>query len=928
MPGSEGNSRWTAWLAAVVVAAPLAALFWPVLLTDQSLAIRDAGHFYHPLLKWTSDQWLRGGPPLWNPYENAGMPLLADGTSALFYPPRLVLLLPLDFARLYNSYVVGHVALAALGSYLLARQFRASVTAAATAAICYSCGGSVVFQHSNVVYLVGAAWLPFAAWGIDVMLVRRSWRAAVGLGVVLAMMILGGDPQMAYHTLLMAGLYTLRQPEAQAKELHPLAGLKFPSLARQAGGRVCLIALAAAVAFLLAAVQILPSVEAARNSDRAYYDEPRTIYEAAALLATDAPDQPQDRRRIAGGILGQPGAATHHDRLYDFSVGPWRLIELVWPNIGGRMFPNHRRWMTLIPAEGRIWTPTLYLGLVPVLLAVSQFRLRRGEPRQVWLSWLMLLASLASFGGFGLGWMIRETYGSVLGGDPSDGPIGSPVGGLYWGMVTGLPGYVGFRYPAKLMIVAAFAVSQLAALGWDRVLLEPAPRLTRFAWRLSIASVALLVASSLAFVWLNRAIEQQTPLGHRVSQWLSRQSDSSLGPFDLGGAQRDVAMALLQTAAVALAALWLWRKARADSRQRWRWCLVALVALDVTLANGWLVPTAPSEVWRTSPPVARVIAGEHPPRVYRAGRGTWQPSSFRSTSDDDRIAQIAAWERGTLYPKYGLTSDISLVESSSSLKNVDVESFWRVARQHGPAGSESIAMPHPVALRLMAVDYLIAPDRSPKPPFAEPVALSANVELPQGAALWRLEDPLPRAWIVHQVEQLPELKGRSLAAVEERTRDVLFPRSGSNARRQARDFRASAVVESDLPVELPRARGAPSEAESCRIIRYELDRVEVAATLASPGLVVLSDTFAPGWTASVQTGAATRPAAILRTDRICRGILLPAGEHRIAMTYSPANFRQGAWISGAAWALLVAAVIATLVPQGPRQQIGHRGKDQ
>src|SRR5688500_5993611 len=196
VPGCEGNSRWTAWLAALLVAAPIAALFWPVLLADRSLAIRDAGHFYHPLLQWTSDQWLRGGPPLWNPYENAGMPLLADGSSGVVYPLRMVLLLPLDFARLYNLYVVGHVALAAFGSYLLARHFQASVTAAAMAAIAYARGGSVVIQPSNVVYLVGAASLPFAAWAMDVALVRRNWRAAVALGVVLALMILGGDPQM------------------------------------------------------------------------------------------------------------------------------------------------------------------------------------------------------------------------------------------------------------------------------------------------------------------------------------------------------------------------------------------------------------------------------------------------------------------------------------------------------------------------------------------------------------------------------------------------------------------------------------------------------------------------------------------------------------------------------------------------------------
>src|SRR5262245_38810373 len=170
----SGNVRTYAscCAAAFLVAVPILVLFGPMLLTERSLAIRDAAHFYHPLLKWTSDRWLAAGPPLWQPYENTGMPLLADASSSLFYPGRLVLFLPIDFAWRYKLYVVGQVVLAALGTFLLARHCSASWHAAAIAAIAYSCGGSVVFQHCNVVFLVGATLLPFAVWAADWMLVQ------------------------------------------------------------------------------------------------------------------------------------------------------------------------------------------------------------------------------------------------------------------------------------------------------------------------------------------------------------------------------------------------------------------------------------------------------------------------------------------------------------------------------------------------------------------------------------------------------------------------------------------------------------------------------------------------------------------------------------------------------------------------------------
>ena len=50
------------------------------------------------------------------------------------------------------------------------------------------------------------------------------------------------------------------------------------------------------------------------------------------------------------------------------------------------------------------------------------------------------------------------------------GTVGDEVGGLYWLMTVVLPGYVYFRYPAKLLVIAALGLSMLAARGWDDAL--------------------------------------------------------------------------------------------------------------------------------------------------------------------------------------------------------------------------------------------------------------------------------------------------------------------------------------------------------------------------------------------------------------------------------------------------------------------------
>ena len=198
------------WMLAVLAMAILGPFFWcfgSALCTDRGFAFRDAAHFYYPLFDWVNRQWAAGRVPLWNPQENCGVPVLADGTSSVFYPGKLVFAMPLSYAWNFKLYTTMHVLLAAAASFFLARRWGASRYAAGLAAVAYAFGGSVLFQYCNVVYLVGAAWLPLALAAADRMLVDRSVRGALLLGAVLALMVLGGDPQMAYHAGLLAAGY-------------------------------------------------------------------------------------------------------------------------------------------------------------------------------------------------------------------------------------------------------------------------------------------------------------------------------------------------------------------------------------------------------------------------------------------------------------------------------------------------------------------------------------------------------------------------------------------------------------------------------------------------------------------------------------------------------------------------------------------------
>ncbi len=185
------------------LAALTLACYRRALLHGEQFAYRDSAHYYYPLHQRVQDEWRAGRIPLWEPEENSGMPLLGNPTAAVLYPGKLIFAVvsyPLG-ARLY---VVGHTFLAFAAMLALLRGWKTSWVGSTLGALGYAFGGPVLFQYCNIIYLVGAAWVPLGIRAVDrwVRLGRR-W-ALVELALVLAMETLGGDPESAYLTGIVA----------------------------------------------------------------------------------------------------------------------------------------------------------------------------------------------------------------------------------------------------------------------------------------------------------------------------------------------------------------------------------------------------------------------------------------------------------------------------------------------------------------------------------------------------------------------------------------------------------------------------------------------------------------------------------------------------------------------------------------------------
>ncbi|MEE2674234.1 MAG: hypothetical protein VX466_10585 [Myxococcota bacterium] len=107
----------------------------------------------------------------------------------------------------------------------------------------------------------------------------------------------------------------------------------------------------------------------------------------------------------------------------------------------------------------------------------------------------------------------------------------------------------------------------------------------------------------------------------------------------------------------------------------------------------------------------------------------------------------------------------------------------------------------------------------------------------------------------------------------------------------------------------------PSDPASLRpgeIASYEPESVRIRIRPARESLLVLSDTWYPGWVAEVDG----EPRNILRANGMYRAVRVGPDDREVHFSYRPASFRMGALLSLAG--LVVALVVAASRSLSPR----------
>ncbi len=138
-----------------------------------------------------------------------------------------------------------------------------------------------------------------------------------------------------------------------------------------------------------------------------------------------------------------------------------------------------------------------------------------------------------------------------------------------------------------------------------------------------------------------------------------------------------------------------------------------------------------------------------------------------------------------------------------------------------------------------------------------------------GIKVYETPEAFPRAWAIHEVVSISSVdQGREFVAEHGNQLQWKALTAGS----------------------APNLQRCPDSPDQVAVTRYRPSSVGISASMGCIGMVVLADTFYPGWHATVD-GA---PVPIQEVDMALRGVLVPQGRHDIQFYYRPWSVYLGA----------------------------------
>jgi len=354
-------------------------LFYSVFLFSPNATIHwDLADVSYPAQKYFADSIHAGHLPHWTPYLFSGMPFLSDPETGAWYPLHWPFLAIGITPRVMVWELALHAFLALAGAFLLARKLLDDALPAVIAAMLYAWGGFFAAHSSQLGMFEAACLLPWLLWTAMSAIETGNRRYFALTGLFAGLIVLAGHFDAALYCFFALACF--------------LAALRGPWVRT-----AVLVAVTAAIGFLLSAVVILPWLEIVGYATHAGVSRAESLrpIELANIMAADY-----------WGVLSGDYHGPEEIRQFYF-YGGLLLVPLA---IGG-LLRRHR----IVPLLALILPALWYAlgpsaGLARAMHYLPGFRDARA-PVEIWFVPALGLAIAA---GSGASWFAQRTQRTRL----------------------------------------------------------------------------------------------------------------------------------------------------------------------------------------------------------------------------------------------------------------------------------------------------------------------------------------------------------------------------------------------------------------------------------------------------------------------------------------------------------------------------------
>lgn len=758
-------------------------------------------------------------------------PLLGNGTPLLanlqsaVFYPPNLIYLLLPVEQALTLSVMVHIILAGLLMYCYTRRLGLWPFAATVSALTFMFSGYLIGRTQFVTMVNAIAWFPLLLLLSDNIATRRAKINIMWLGIVLAIQLLAGHAQLWFYGLLLIGAYTIFRSRHRPSPV-TVTGHDNKLMAQPGQrGRDPFRVALMGRSVWRLALAVIISL----------------LLAAAQLLPT-------------AEFVSQSSRSEGAERTValTYSFWPWRFITLLAPDFFGH------------PAQGNYWgyatywEDHAYVGVLPFILALvaiwTYFKHRRSQgqakSKETNLSPESGSGSTSS-GEFRNDIVINNDYLALTRNtDDKASPLWVvpffagliPVSlmlalgwhtPIYLWVFDTIPGFALFRAPARLLIWYTVALAVLAGIGAQFFEATPANRRN---WRrLLTACIALTVT------------------GFGAGSLISGRSLTFLTATQTAGILLILSIALL-----------LIRPKKGSARfigeSLWQWLIMIFVGIDLLLAALPLIQTVPPDVFRQPMATAQFLQTQPEQYRYFVDRRFTYNTVFHQYFQFNAFgpAEVAHWQglKESLVSNFGVYAGLPATNNNDPLV---VGRWQQLTRwlEHATVDRQARL------LSIMNVAYFIGNTGHNWPVLYNSEALTIQ----------RVPGVLPRAYFVSQVyvaQDIGQLFERLTAPDFDPQREIV-------------------IIPDEEQPRLPSGWERSSAAGPVTVRELGSTQLQLRVNAPTSGFVVLTDTFYPGWQATID-GQAVK---IWPANLAFRAVAVEPGRQTISFKYQPASFTFG-----------------------------------